>query len=55
MYLSKIIKYLKANPIVMAVVILVAAFFLWKLINISSCMKTTASDFATCVYIDMVQ
>ena len=50
-----IFEYLKDNPIVLAVVILVVAFFFWKLISITSCKSYSGSSFSKCLYIDMVK
>ena len=47
--MDKIINYLKANPIVFAVVILVAAFFLWKLFTIFSCVSAYGVSFSEVV------
>jgi len=49
--MDKIINYLKANLIVLAVVILVAAFFLWKLFTIFSCVSAYGVSFSECVLI----
>ena len=46
-----IFEYLKNNPIVLAVVILVVAFFLWKLFTISSCVSAYGASFSECVLI----
>tara|TARA_A100001011_G_scaffold113041_1_gene119653 strand:+ start:925 stop:1350 length:426 start_codon:yes stop_codon:yes gene_type:complete len=48
---SSFFQYLKANPIVLAVVILVAAFFLWKLITIFSCTTSYGVSFSECILI----
>ena len=46
-----IFEYLKNNPIVLAVVIAVIAFFLWKLLPIFTCMSESGHGFDSCVNI----
>ena len=47
--MDKIIHYLKANPIVLAVIIAVVAFFLWKLLPVFTCMSESGHGFDSCV------
>ena len=52
---SSFFQYLKNNQIVTAVLILVLAFVLWKLLSIFSCMSYNYYSFSSCLYIDMVK
>ena len=50
--MHKLINYLKSNHIVLAVIIAVVAFFLWKLLPVFTCMSELGRAFDSCVNIN---